>query len=100
MTNTRAPTNSSERKVVEPRAEHEPRAQLAQVQDRVADLVAQQPWTMIGAAAGIGLACGAASRSAVARELTRTATATASGMAVRVALDALAQWFERERARG
>ena len=69
------------------------------MRERVVALVAQRPWTMLGAAAGIGLACGAASRTNAARELTRLATATASGAAVRFALDALGQWFERSRAR-
>ena len=92
MPNSRTFTNGGD-------GDHGSAAELDLVRERIAALVAQRPWTMLGAAAGLGLACGAASRTNAARDLTRTAAATGSGIAVRFALDALAQWFERARAR-
>ena len=69
----------------------------ARAQERLEDLVAERPWTMVGAAAGVGLAIGAASRSRAVSELSRMVAATASGVAVRLAINSLTQWFARER---
>jgi hypothetical protein len=74
--------------------------QLDQVQERIGDWVAEHPWTMIGVAAGAGVAVGAASRLRAVNELARVAAATASGVAVRLAVNSLAQWFQRERPLG
>ena len=74
--------------------------QLERVQQRVGEWVSDHPWTMIGAAAGVGVALGAATRTRAMNDLTRTVAATASGIAVRLAIDSLTRWFERERPLG
>ncbi|HMI90714.1 MAG TPA: hypothetical protein VK509_05090 [Polyangiales bacterium] len=71
--------------------------QLERVQERVGDWVSDHPWTMVGAAAGVGVALGAATRVRALNDLTRMVAATASGVAVRLAINSLTQWFERER---
>jgi hypothetical protein len=71
--------------------------QLERVQERVGDWVSDRPWTMVGAAAGVGVALGAATRMRALNDLTRMVAATASGVAVRLAINSLTQWFERER---
>jgi hypothetical protein len=61
----------------------------------VRELVDEQPWAMVGAAAGLGLALGAATRSSrLAGSVTQMLAATASGVATRVAITALVQWLE------
>jgi len=74
--------------------------QLERVQERVGEWVSDHPWTMVGAAAGVGVALGAATRTRAMNDLTRTVAATASGIAVRLAIDSLTRWFERERPLG
>jgi surfactin synthase thioesterase subunit len=71
--------------------------QVERVQERLGEWVAQRPWTMVGAAAGVGVALGAATRLRPVNELTRVVAATASGVAVRLAINSLTHWFERER---
>lgn len=61
----------------------------------VREWVDEQPWAMVGAAAGVGLALGAASRSSrMTGNAVQMIAATASGVAVRVAMNALLQWLE------
>lgn len=79
------------------RGANDAEALLGRAQERLGDLVSERPWTMVGAAAGVGLALGAVSRTRASNDLVRMVSGTASGMAVRYAFDALAQWFERER---
>jgi hypothetical protein len=84
-----------------PNAHHQPRftsadgehPAFARAQVRLDDWVAERPWTMVGAAAGLGLALGAASRSRAVGEMSRMVAATASGVAVRLAVNSLTQWF-------
>lgn len=56
--------------------------------------VDQRPWAMVGAAAGIGIALGAASRPENLRVLARTLGSTAGGIATRIAIDRLVQWLQ------
>lgn len=66
----------------------------------VREWVDEQPWAMVGAAAGIGLALGAASRnSRVTGSAVQMIAATASGVAVRVAMNTLLQWLEPQLAK-
>ena len=63
------------------------------VEEWVQERVDERPWTMVGAAAGIGLAIGALSRPAQASNIGRMLTATASGVAVRLAINTLVEWL-------
>lgn len=73
---------------------------LPLVQERVGEWVAAHPWTMVGVAAGAGVAIGAATRLRGVNELARVTAATASGIAVRLAVNSLTNWFARERPLG
>jgi hypothetical protein len=71
------------------------KSDLVPLPEPVREWVQEQPWLMVGAAAGIGLAVGAAGRrSRLGGGLGQMLASTASGAAVRVAINTLVQWLE------
>lgn len=62
-------------------------------------MVDDQPWVMVGAAAGAGLVLGSQSRRLAQSRTWEMLLATLGGVAVRLATGALAQWLEAQRER-
>jgi hypothetical protein len=61
----------------------------------VREWVNEQPWAMVGAAAGLGVALGAATRSSrLTGNVSQMLAATVSGVATRMAINTLMQWLE------
>lgn len=73
-------------------------SQFEIAQERLGDWVAERPWAMVGAAAGVGVLVGAASRSRTTDEIGRMLASTAGGIATRFALNTLAQLFQPSHA--
>jgi hypothetical protein len=97
MSNTQAKAAANRRNGSAARPLHRTRAERddGPLPEPVREMVSEQPWAMIGAAAGLGFALGAATRSSrLTGHVSQMLAATASGVATRLAITSLVQWLE------
>jgi hypothetical protein len=97
MSSTQAKSAANRRNGSAARPVHQPRAERddGPLPEPVREMVNEQPWAMVGAAAGLGVALGAATRSSrLTGGVTQMLAATVSGVATRMAINTLVQWLE------